>query len=280
MGRGTEGQASRMRGAVSKPRARRLFAEHAASGRHAAAAERAKLTAQPVSCLFARTDCHQGLELASRRRLSAEVERRKSLRLVDQPTPAHSMLLVVGLLACACSGASTRSLGPDTWRVQCKSSMATCAAKADELCSDRGYIITSGRSYKQIYGPEGQQVADERGELVVHCGTAPTDRKPDAGDEGQPGGWRLPSRPSGQPAEKAAPDPSGRPGQRACTPGETQMCVGPAACRGGQACRSDGSGFEPCDCGSTGTQPSDASDAAASGTGPISPSAPSGGSVR
>lgn len=34
-----------------------------------------------------------------------------------------------------------------------------------------------------------------------------------------------------------------------CTPGETQECVGPGACRGGQACRADGSGFGACDCG-------------------------------
>jgi hypothetical protein len=36
---------------------------------------------------------------------------------------------------------------------------------------------------------------------------------------------------------------------RACVPGATQACLGPGACKGAQACREDGSGFEPCDCG-------------------------------
>jgi hypothetical protein len=34
-----------------------------------------------------------------------------------------------------------------------------------------------------------------------------------------------------------------------CVPGITQACVGPAACSGGQACLTDGSGFGPCTCG-------------------------------
>jgi hypothetical protein len=36
---------------------------------------------------------------------------------------------------------------------------------------------------------------------------------------------------------------------RGCTPGATQPCVGPGACIGGQSCRSDGQGFEACNCG-------------------------------
>ena len=34
-----------------------------------------------------------------------------------------------------------------------------------------------------------------------------------------------------------------------CTAFDTQECVGPAACRGGQMCKPDGSGWTPCDCG-------------------------------
>ncbi len=36
---------------------------------------------------------------------------------------------------------------------------------------------------------------------------------------------------------------------RACVPGTTQECVGRGACKGGKACRSDGSAYTPCDCG-------------------------------
>lgn len=35
----------------------------------------------------------------------------------------------------------------------------------------------------------------------------------------------------------------------ACVPGATQPCTGPGGCKGGQACKQDGSGFEACDCG-------------------------------
>lgn len=38
----------------------------------------------------------------------------------------------------------------------------------------------------------------------------------------------------------------------ACTPGTTQVCVGPAACDGGQSCLPDGSGYGECNCGEGG----------------------------
>src|SRR5262245_41314689 len=37
-----------------------------------------------------------------------------------------------------------------------------------------------------------------------------------------------------------------------CTPGQSIACVGPAGCQGGQVCKADGSGYEPCDCGGSG----------------------------
>lgn len=40
---------------------------------------------------------------------------------------------------------------------------------------------------------------------------------------------------------------------RACTPGSTQECVGPGACKGGQSCAFDGSGWSPCECGGGGS---------------------------
>ena len=38
-------------------------------------------------------------------------------------------------------------------------------------------------------------------------------------------------------------------GATACIAGSTRECVGPGACRGGQMCRDDGSGWSGCDCG-------------------------------
>jgi hypothetical protein len=41
-------------------------------------------------------------------------------------------------------------------------------------------------------------------------------------------------------------------GSTSCFPGQTQACLGPAACKGAQACAKDGKSFGPCDCGAGG----------------------------
>jgi len=58
-------------------------------------------------------------------------------------------------------------------------------------------------------------------------------------------------------AEQAAnaAKPGSGAAQAACLPGETRECVGSAACKGGQACLQDRSGFGPCDCGSGTSEP-------------------------
>ncbi|HEV8247985.1 MAG TPA: hypothetical protein VGP93_19555, partial [Polyangiaceae bacterium] len=60
---------------------------------------------------------------------------------------------------------------------------------------------------------------------------------------------------SGKPAAPAAsaepdagpPVDAGPP--QVCVPGATQECIGAGACKGGQSCLPDGSGFTDCDCG-------------------------------
>ncbi len=59
------------------------------------------------------------------------------------------------------------------------------------------------------------------------------------------GGAAQPTR--GERSQKKDDGPA-EPQQR-CVPGSTQACLGPGACKGGQACREDGRGFESCDCG-------------------------------
>lgn len=54
----------------------------------------------------------------------------------------------------------------------------------------------------------------------------------------------APSSPSG-----AGPVASAAPATPLCVPGATQACLGPGACQGAQACREDGGGYLPCDCG-------------------------------
>ncbi len=57
--------------------------------------------------------------------------------------------------------------------------------------------------------------------------------------------------PIGPPLAGAPPVPVGVARAPSCVPGATQACVGPAGCSGGQACRADGAGYGPCDCGAT-----------------------------
>lgn len=47
-------------------------------------------------------------------------------------------------------------------------------------------------------------------------------------------------------SETATPDAS----TNACVPNQSIACVGPGGCAGGQACKSDGTAYSPCDCGS------------------------------
>jgi hypothetical protein len=49
--------------------------------------------------------------------------------------------------------------------------------------------------------------------------------------------------------ESAAPPSLAAAAQR-CVPNATQLCYGPGACQGAQACLPDGTGFTACDCGS------------------------------
>lgn len=61
------------------------------------------------------------------------------------------------------------------------------------------------------------------------------------------GAQDLSGKPPAPPPAEEAPPPSTP--QLLCVPNSTQECVGPGACRGGQSCLPDGSGYTECDCG-------------------------------
>jgi hypothetical protein len=69
----------------------------------------------------------------------------------------------------------------------------------------------------------------------------PPTATPDAGATPPPPGSTTPPPPSGTGAPLL-------PGQ-VCSPGATQECFGIGACKGGQRCREDGTGWGSCDCG-------------------------------
>jgi hypothetical protein len=76
--------------------------------------------------------------------------------------------------------------------------------------------------------------------LSLRCGTDETGEGPEAPPESAAGAAGQPSSGEGG---------TGVPGSGVCEPGATRECVGTAACRGGQGCLSDGSGWSRCDCG-------------------------------
>lgn len=91
-------------------------------------------------------------------------------------------------------------------------------------------------------------------------GGAPTAGTGGAGGEGDAGqgGAAAGSSPAGtggaaagQGGAGGAPGGQGG-GAPVCAPGQSISCTGPAGCKGGQACKADGSGYEACDCGSAG----------------------------
>lgn len=131
----------------------------------------------------------------------------------------------------------------EVYSITCRDAIHGCRDKAAELCGGEYQILQSAGApiepprVSSAPGPRSTasryQRADWVGELVVACG----------GELGA-----VPAEPAPPPraAEPLAPELA--PGQL-CIPGITQLCLGPAACRGAQACLADGRGYGPCDCG-------------------------------
>lgn len=126
--------------------------------------------------------------------------------------------------------------------ITCSNGMKDCVGRAAKLCGDDGYTILKGVSRSKLLGGSSSSYRSmsEIAELEVVCGVVE--------EEELEGTFQLPER-TDEPVEPE-PDAAAAPPPPACTPGATQKCFGPAACEGGQVCRDDGTGFEPCDCGS------------------------------
>jgi hypothetical protein len=168
--------------------------------------------------------------------------------------------LLALLLLSSCSGVQVKQRADGTYAIECSSRRA-CLDRAERVCGIEGFTIVGGRSNKKLYGVPGNEKLVGKDDMFIRCHK---DRPSDTPDD-KAGIWRLPKSdasdtPSASPPEvkpapsasapKAKPDPVTPPVSVICRPGETQRCVGPGACEGGQACLRDGSGFGPCDCGS------------------------------
>jgi hypothetical protein len=167
---------------------------------------------------------------------------------------------IVCALACALSlgsacsrGVSAVQIQPNRpgarqYRVECAKTVSRCRDKAFEVCGGEYEILqSSGRAVEPerittAPGPvsTGPNFAPPawQGEMIVECGRRhPQPTQPVSGEQ--------PAAPAS--TQQPAP-PAPGPGQ-VCVPGVTQLCLGPAACRGAQACAADGQGFGECDCG-------------------------------
>jgi hypothetical protein len=147
--------------------------------------------------------------------------------------------LSVALAMCGCAATRAERRADGSYTIHCNSQKA-CLDRAARLCADSGYDIIGGRHDQKVYGVPGNQKVVGRNELYVRCRR---DALVDAPDPAL-GSWKL---------ERADAGPAKTNRARAtrfiCRPGETQRCIGRGACKGGQACKTDGSGFGACDCG-------------------------------
>jgi len=109
-----------------------------------------------------------------------------------------------------------------------------CLGRVEEVCQGRPYDVVSASDHrKQIDVSVGSYQREVRSsDAVIRC----VRNKSAWGDFG-----------ASSSAKVAAQGPA-----RACVPGATQVCVGPGACSGGQACLNDGSGFGACNCAAVG----------------------------
>lgn len=140
------------------------------------------------------------------------------------------LLGVAGLVACSGPEFKQQRLQDGSLQIQCDVAMDECVRRAQDLCNNQRFRILEGTSETRVSDAPPFERASRTSRLHLKCsndGAEPLlsfDRPPAA--SAQP----LPATPT-------------------CTPGETRACVGPGACRGGQSCLPDRSGFGACDCG-------------------------------
>jgi hypothetical protein len=169
---------------------------------------------------------------------------------------AAPRLAIVALLAfgdaCSRGAHATRlpalTAGDEIYRISCKDSIQACRDEAAEVCAGRYDVLEANGApvepprVTSAPGPASTGPRYQRlkwvGQMVVACGGG---RAADATQTTSPPTAATPNAPD-HGATTAAPD-------RLCIPGVTQECLGPGACRGAQACSTDGNGYGPCDCG-------------------------------
>jgi hypothetical protein len=137
----------------------------------------------------------------------------------------------------------------EVYRITCAEGIELCRKKALEVCrADYEVLESTGAPVepKRMSSAPGPSTTGPRyqrkgwqGDMVVACRTGATGAARAARAENA----NAPTEERSRPALAA---------DQVCVPGATLECLGPAACRGAQACLTSGRGYGACDCGTQG----------------------------
>jgi hypothetical protein len=137
------------------------------------------------------------------------------------------------LVACGAAEFQSQKLADGSYTFKCELSMDECIRRAQDSCKNQRYRILEGTSETRLRDAPPFERAYHTSRLHLACT-----------DDGANVLLSVDSQKS------AAPK-----GERSCAIGETRACIGAGACKGGQTCLADGSGFGSCDCGPAAAPP-------------------------
>jgi hypothetical protein len=148
-----------------------------------------------------------------------------------------SSLLAVALLsACGASKVQSQRLNDGSLSFRCDLPMDACVRLAQEQCSNQRFRILEGTSETRVRDAPPYEQSYHSSSLRLVCTMDGAEPLFSFGSA------------SKSPAAAALPA-AAAPRAPVCTQGQTRECVGAGACKGGQACLPDGTGFAACDCG-------------------------------
>jgi hypothetical protein len=135
------------------------------------------------------------------------------------------------LLACGVPEIKSQKLADGSWSVACDLPMEDCIRHVEKTCRSQRYRILEATSETRVRDVPPMESTYHTSRLHLFCNH---------------GDGELPLSVETAPKPPVAAAPGSSP---LCTTGQTRECVGPAACKGGQSCLPDHSGFSACDCG-------------------------------
>jgi len=135
------------------------------------------------------------------------------------------------LTGCATPEVQSQRLKDGSWSFVCQLPMDECVRRVQDNCHLKRYRVIEGASDTRLRDAPPFEREYHTSRLHLVCSDeADAPLASVAGDKNS--------------AAKPTPTSS-----KVCTTGETRACIGPGACKGGQACSPDGEGFGTCDCG-------------------------------